>query len=412
MLGAGAIAVGAVGLAVAWWAWRYSTPIARAERAYAQQQWPIALMQAQLLLMEQPTRSDASLLAARCLYRLGRFIDAEAVFQREPDLSRFSREDLECRGQGLLVLQRWPQAIDVYQELHRRHPDDARALKRLAVLLFQTDKADDALPVAELLAKSFPDEAAAGYCIQGAIWQKLRNAANSADCFKKSLDLDSSANSLPVPRVRVIERLVDSLKHLGQLDEARSRLESEIARQPSAELLSLLAEMLRWQGETQGARERWLQALHLDRFNTAAWFGLGNLALEENHNAEAIGWLQQAQRRGMENSALHYALSRAYASLGQSDLAAVHDAESKSLRAQEESITPEDDSPRRTNTPEAKMRSAREALNAGAWPEAERHLRDLRQQFPSDSQVQALLEQVNALKARSQPAAQPPPLVP
>ena len=197
-----AIGIGALGLAAGWWAWRLRDPVVRAEKAYAQQQWPVALMQAQSALLEQPSRRDAILLVARCLYKLGRFPDAEAVFQREPDLSRLSREDLQCRGQGLLVMQRWPQAIDVYKSLHARYPDDPNATKRLAVLLFQMDKSDEALPLAETLSQRFPDEAAAGYCIQGAIWQRLRNAANSADCFRKSLDLDSPANPLPVPRGR------------------------------------------------------------------------------------------------------------------------------------------------------------------------------------------------------------------
>ena len=388
-----AVMVGLVAVAlwgVRWWSER---PLADARRAYARRDWVTAATLGQSVLLSGRCKPQARLLIARSLWQLGRWEQAETVLADVP-MASLSEDDLAIRGQGLLRVHWWPQAIDVYSELRARRPKDPAVLQKLTVLQFQVGKGEAALQLAIQL-EQFPEWAAAAFCIQGAIQEDLRKPELAVQCNTKVLELDPTGQSLPIPISQVRQKLVASLKTLGRFEEAEVHLEQAIAQTRSTDLLTDLADVLFSQGKVVAARKRLIEALQMDKRHRGALMGLGRLALAEKQPVEAIGWLNLAHEAGASSSSVEYQLSTAHQQVGRNDLAEKHRDEYRRLVEFERRMMREDQLVRAyPDTPHALLLLARRALVMGDSAQAEGHLMQLLRQFPNDPEVQALLAEV------------------
>jgi len=383
--------VGAVG-ATKWWRER---PLAGARKAFEQGDWAGVLTQAGSVLAQGQCREESKLLIARSLSRLGRDVEAESLFQQIP-ISELSADDLTYLGQRFTALRRWSRAVDVYSELCRRHPDDSELLKRHVVSLFQTGNLQPSLDAAQKLAQH-PDQAAGSYCIQGVIYEVMGKYDDAAQCLTKVVELDPDGASLPVPMSQIIDKLVNSLATIGRLDEAEQHMRRQIAKQPTANLLARLGELLVTKGDHEGAWQNWIETLRLDKRHPDAMLGLGRLALSRRQPAEAVGWLKLAEVRGASNPRREYMLSVAYRQLGRIDLSEAHARENKRLTEEESRAEKEArlvlDQP---GAGQALLLRAQRALEAGQVLEAEGCLVELERQFPHDPKVRSLAAQIRA----------------
>ena len=329
------------------------------------------------------------------LCHLGRLAEATGTLQ-QVQISKLKEQTLDLWGQGLVQEHWWPQANEVYYEIHRRRPRDPVVLQQLAVLQFQVGEVNSALQLSEELV-NFTQHAAAAYCIQGTVHEALAHPSAAAECFAKSLDLVGAGQSLPVPPAQVLEKLIVNLKALGDYEEAQRRLEQIVAANPSAQLLSELAEVLLAKGDPKSARNQWVTALRIQKLYPDAIIGMGRLALVESQPMEAIGWFKLAKDQGVSTSALEYMLSTAYRRVGRNDLAEQHRLEHHRLmelgqRFERDQLTVAAN----PGSPHALLLLARHALELGDWREAEGHLRELERLFPYDPAVQSLLAEVRA----------------
>lgn len=396
----GLVGIGLIVIAVAGYRWWLGRPLADARAAYARGDWTLALALAQTVYAkEQDTNSR--ILAARSLCQLTRFEQADAIYRRVP-IAQLSTADLRLWGQGLMQLHFWPQALDVYEELVRRSPREPVAIQTVAVLDFQIGKGDEALALAERLAK-FPSHQAAAFCIQGAIYESLGESDKAADLFEQVMTLDPSGKSLPVPITEIRQKLILNLYSIGRLDETQQILEDAIATQPNPELISMLGSVLFKKGESEAAREQWLATLRLDERNVRSIMGLGELAMVERQPAEAIEWFRLASDSGAGSSSLEYKLSIAYRQAGRPDLAELHTAEYQRLVEVGDRLDKEN----RTifgnpQTPHTLFLLARRALMSGDVLEAEGHLRELQRNFPGYPDASVLSAEIQAKRGSMQ----------
>jgi tetratricopeptide (TPR) repeat protein len=405
ILGVASVVLAAAGFAGARW-WR-DRPLAGARAAYARGEWNLALGLAQSELARDQ-RTGPKLIIARSLSQLSQFEQADAFFRRIPP-NELAAGDLRLWGQALMQLHWWPQAMDVYNELHRRQPGDPVALQTLAVLDFQVGKGDEALALAGQLAK-IRDREAPALCIQGAIYESLGDSDKAADLMSRVLTLDPSGQTLPIPIAQVRQKLISNLFSAGRLDDAQRLLEDSIANDPSPELMSMLGSIFFKKGEADTAREQWYAALHGDEHNVRSILGLGELAMVERQPAEAVEWLQMAKEFGAGGSSLEYKLSIAYRQAGRADLAERHAAEYQRLVEVGDRQEKENRSIfGNPQAPQTLCLLARHALRVGDVLEAEGHLKELQRIFPGYPEAATLWAEVQAQRARGSGRASPTP---
>ena len=187
-IGAG-IALGLIGIGLAAVIARsefYPPDLAQAEAAYRRNDLQACLRLAESHLARRPSHRQASVLAARCLSRLGQPDRAEALYQQAGDLSL---EDQHVRAFGLLVNNRREAAIQAYRAIAEKRPADVLALSRLGAVLISESRWDDALETSERLIK-IPEGAVIGHTLAGVVNHNRRDSELAVFAFSRALELD------------------------------------------------------------------------------------------------------------------------------------------------------------------------------------------------------------------------------
>lgn len=375
------------------WCWQQRSPLARAHRAYANGQFDRALDEVSQTLKTTPGDPAALALAGRCLYRLGRYRDAEESCFRWLPLSAHSEEDLRLRAEGLISRRRWEIALPVCEELQSRVPDEPRSLQRLSVVAFQLGQFEVARQSATKLLNT-PTHVAAAWCLLGVIAEAQDRPDEAAACFEKALAADPAGESLPVLPQKIVMKLAANLRRQGRLDRARDVLEAQTGEGATAELETELADVYWALGQVDQATELWQAALDRKPAYSPALVGLGRAALLQNRPAEALGHLQAAAKANGTDRELHHLLSQAYARTGNLELAATHAKEADRLRKTEADRNTADlVILQQPDSLAAQILMSQRAIEAGNRAEAESLLQDLRRQAPNDPRVQALCQQ-------------------
>jgi predicted Zn-dependent protease len=114
-------------------------------------------------------------------------------------------------------------------------------------------------------------------------------------------------------------------------------------------------------------------------------FALAKMSLKQNRPEEAIEWLNLTVQAGKNNSAVHKALSRAYARLGKTDLADEHAQRAETLHAEADAKFQEDrilsDYPQNLHS---RMLLTRRAIDSGNIAEANALVEEALREHPNN----------------------------
>src|SRR5262249_51184365 len=145
-------------------------------------------------LARRPGSRSASLLAARCLSRLGRPDRAEELYQRDLPLDV---EDMHLRAYALVLANRREPAIRAYREILERRPLDVLALSRFAAVLISESRWGETLDVAHRLIE-IPDGAVIGHTLAGVVHHNTKAPELAVFAFDRVLELDPELRHMPL----------------------------------------------------------------------------------------------------------------------------------------------------------------------------------------------------------------------
>jgi Flp pilus assembly protein TadD len=302
-----------VGL-VLWLLTRFD-PFDRAAAAYDRHQYRAALQVAQNHLKWFPSNRRASLLAARCLMRLSRAAEAEAHYVKAAPLDL---ADAEVRAYNLVNLNKPHEAALAYDDLLKRWPEDALALKRLAAVRMGLGQWRDVLKLADRLI-AIPKEEIAGQTMAGIAHHELKHYNQAVISCLRVLELDPDLERMPLPRTLFWNNLCLDLIAGGQTDEARGYLTRALADCQDAGLMELLGLTYFQQGSIDEAERCWQKAESWDPKNADVCLDLGRLALNRRRWSEAVGLLKRAAASSADAVEPLYNLSQAYRMLGNAE---------------------------------------------------------------------------------------------
>jgi tetratricopeptide (TPR) repeat protein len=298
----------------AWFGTRFDV-LGRANAAYDRRAYRTALEAARDHLRRFPNDRDAALMAARCLARLGRAREAEPYYRRAEPLEL---AEMQVRAYGLVQASDPEGAARVYEELLRRRPDDALALRRQAAVRMGQKRWRSSLELAHRLT-ALPPEAVAGWTLAAIAHHELKHHEQAVDAGRRVLALDPSLEAMPLPRALFWNNLALDLMALGRTAEARGYLEQALARAEDPGLMELLGLAYSHEGSPDQAERCWLQAERWDPNNADVCLDLGRLAMSRRRWGEAVDFLRRAAARSTEAVEPLYNLSQAYRMLGNRD---------------------------------------------------------------------------------------------
>ncbi len=262
-----------------------------------------------------PNDPTASLLAARCLNRLGKFAEAEDFYRRA---GRFEADDMQARAMGLLRENEPRRAARIYEELLIRRPEDVLALKRLAAVRMGLKRWKEVLDLADRLI-AMPAEEVAGKTLAAIAHHELKHHGQSVDAARRVIELDPGLDRMPLPRTLFWNNLAMDLMALGQTEEARGYLERALADSEDSGLMELLGLTYSQQGLRDEAERCWRRAERWDPNNADVCLDLGRLAMSRRRWDEALGFLRRAADRSPEAVEPLYNLGQVYGMMGRHD---------------------------------------------------------------------------------------------
>lgn len=275
------------------WNLTRSHALTEATAAYARGDLTRALQRALDHLDRRPWSRSAALVAARCLSRLDFAEAAEPYYRRAGELDL---NDQQIRAYGLVRGNHRQKAVEAYEQILARWPENVTALRRLAAVRLTENNA----PQLEALSRRLiatPGGAAMGYTLQGAVAHQDHNHERTVEAFEKVLQLDPGLREMPLPRPAFWNYLASALIKVGRHEDAVRYLVRALDSAPDAELMLLLGQAHALQGRVDEASRSYRQAAEWDPKNYLPHLNLGKLELQEHRPDLAVEHLEQALKR-------------------------------------------------------------------------------------------------------------------
>jgi tetratricopeptide (TPR) repeat protein len=297
-----------------WTAWSltHSEALVKAHKAYARGDLSRSLQHALDHLVRRPWSGEAALVAARCLSRLDYADAAEPYYKRA---GRLELGDLQIRAYGLVRCNHRQRAIDAYEEILTRWPDNVTALRRLAAVHLSQSNIPAILKLTESLDR-IPDGAAIGATLRGVVAHNDKDYEQAIAAFLRVLELDPDLRDMPLPRDLFWSHLADDLLACGRFEETAHYLTKALEKGLNAHLLGLLGRAYALQGNLNEAESCFHQAAELDPKNYAPHLELGKLELQRQHFNASLKHLDQAMALSPGQIDVLYIQARAYRLLG------------------------------------------------------------------------------------------------
>jgi tetratricopeptide (TPR) repeat protein len=322
VISAGVIAI------VLWWEER---PLRDIEAALDRQEYAQALEMADRYLRESPSQVRAVEQKARALAGLGRWADADRLFEQ---IGPISIGGHRAWAKALLHEQRWIEALPLLVELTHQLPDDADLLHELAGCQGKLGYYDDAIRAAEKLVK-IPANERRGRLLLGMLQNRRGNNRLAIQAWAPLFEPGQSLDDLQVTPTELRLEYGRVLLNDGRPAEALPQLEEAVATEPNDEACLALAEARDSLGNTKGAVEMWSKVVESAPSNAEAREGLARAALERKAPAEARQWLKPLLERDDLRSSTAHLAQRTATLQGNKDEAAQWEERAAKLRAQE-----------------------------------------------------------------------------
>lgn len=277
--------------------------------------YPQALRLALDHLDRRPWSREAARLAALSLSRLDFPQRAEPYYHRAGALTV---DDLQVRALGIHRSNQRDEAVAAYKAILERRPEDPTALRLLAVLQMTQGNLQDAINLAERLARD-PDrlESLRGYTMLGSFNHNLRDHERSASAFARVLEMDPELKDQPLPRRQFWVEYAQELIDLGQAERGRDAVARALREEgDDPELWSLLGQAYYLSGDAVEAQRAYRRALQRDPDFTPALVNLGQALMAAGQSEEAVEILSRVLRQQPNHYAALYNLILANRRLG------------------------------------------------------------------------------------------------
>ena len=337
-----------------------SRALVEAVELEARGDYPSALRSSTEHLLRRPWSRQAAGVAARCLSRLDFAEAAEPYYRRAGPLSV---ADLRYRAYGLTRATLRSRALEVFDEVLARQPDDLASLRLKAGLLIsmelwealgtlgRTLSADprgsatfDA-PVAvgghwTFKPREVASVATLGATLQGIASHNFGEFEDAARAYDRVLALDPEFRSMPLDRrlfwtqfgedLLAIGRAADLVRLAGVEDPTRS--------QPG--LVALVARALTQLGAMAEAESCWRRLQQIDPSRASSWLNLGRIEQARGNAEEAVRLLTRAARLAPDSVDAVYNLGLLCRRLGRPEEARKWEEQAARLRQRPEEKAP------------------------------------------------------------------------
>ena len=183
-------------IALTAWNLTRSDALVAARQAYTRGELGSCLQHALDHLDRRPWSREAVLLAARCLSQLDYAEAAEAYYKRAGGLDL---NDLQIRAFGLVRGNHRQRAIEAYEQILARWPDNVTALRRLAAVQFTQMNIPQLESLANRLIQT-PHGEIMGYTLQGAVAHTNKDYERAVQAFEQVLERDPELRVMPLPQ--------------------------------------------------------------------------------------------------------------------------------------------------------------------------------------------------------------------
>lgn len=290
------------------WNLTRSQALVSAHQAYARGDLSPCLEHALDHLTRRPWSREAALLAARCLSQLDHADAAEPYYKHAGSLEL---NDLHIRAFGLVRANQRQRAIEAYEKILTRWPDNVTALRRLAAVQF-TEKN---IPQLESLANRLiqnPNGMIIGYSLDGAVAHSEKNYERAVAAFEHVLDHDPELRTMPLPRQIFWSDLAEDLIKLGRHADASRYLTQALSQSSDPPLMNLLGQAYLLQGQFDEAERCFQQAAQWEPQDYAPLYNLGKVALQRQKPKQAQEYLEAAHKLAPRRLDVLHSLISAY----------------------------------------------------------------------------------------------------
>jgi tetratricopeptide (TPR) repeat protein len=310
------------------WVRTRSEALEEARRAYARNDLARCLQHALDHLARRLWSGEAALLAARCLSRLDYADAAEPYYRRAGPLDL---GDLQIRAYGLVRGNHRQRAIEAYEQILARWPDNVTALRRLAAVQLSMSNIPQLLALAQRLEK-VPGGAALGATLRGVVAHNDKDYEQAVTAFERVLELDPDLHEMPLPRGLFWSEFAEDLLAVGRFEETARHLTRALESGPDAHLMDLLGRAYFLQGTLDEAERCFRQAAEWDPGDYAPHLDLAKIELQRQRYGEALKHLDRALTLSPRQIDVLYARARAFRRLGRVVDAVVVEETIKQLR--------------------------------------------------------------------------------
>jgi tetratricopeptide (TPR) repeat protein len=240
-------------------------------------------------------------------------------------------EALTAVSQCYYLLGRYLEAIDTARTVLEEDPEKLDARRWLAAALYDLGLTADAVAELKTISSKAPHDPRPDRLL-GLIEKDEERFAEAIGHYRESLRRDSDQADGPT----ILLELAESLVKLSRFDEARETLRE---CEQTATALTLEADCLQNQDQTDAAEKRYREALAIDPQYLPARLNLGMLLLLKTRTEDAAVVLEEAVRLAPYSSQAHFQLSRVYARQGVREKAEVQLRLMREARASERQFT-------------------------------------------------------------------------
>lgn len=249
------------------------------------------------------------------LLKVNRAAEALAPLARAVELLPQSVEANRAYGLAAVMNQKYAEAAPALERVWRSDPTDVRAGALLATAYLRTGEAAKAVEVlGSETMRSSSEPAALLLRVEA-----LNAAEDPNGALAAAEEARKKLPQLPQAHLAVAQQLA----RLGRYSEARPEFAEVLKRAPGFPEAELgLADTLSRGGEHDEALQHYRTAMRIERTSLAARSGLARSLIALRRLEEARQVLEEAVAAHPGEAVLHVELSRVYARMGKSDLAA------------------------------------------------------------------------------------------
>ena len=244
-----------------------------------------------------------------------------------------SLDDLQIRAYGLVRGNQRQQAIQAYEEILARWPDNVTALRRLAAVQLSENNIPQLETLADRLIRS-PGGAAIGYTLRGVVAHNDRNYEQAVAAFEHVLELDPELRVMPLPHSLFWSNLADDLIKIGRVDDVKGYLTRALAGTSDVPLMNTLGRAHHLGGSFDEAERCFRQAAEWEPTSYLPRLNLGKVELQRHRFEAARAHLEAALKLKPRQADVLYALGTVYRLLDRPADAAHAEAVLKEVRSQ------------------------------------------------------------------------------